>query len=177
MDRKTKLATVTALVATLVTGGVAAATLGVLAAADDAGAGQVELVQNETTAPSSAVPGSGTGAVIPGTAAVGAGAFRTGAIEAGAAGPEAAAPDSVAAAVAEVVVHGASPPTATPTHTSPASGGNQPTKPTSPPTTMTTVRTPSTTQPAPIECHGSDDGMTEAQKQAREAACHGGDDD
>src|SRR5690242_13152127 len=39
-------------------------------------------------------------------------------------------------------------------------------------TTVPTTAAPAPTTAAPVACTGSDDGLTEAQKQAREAACH-----
>ncbi|MGZ4795082.1 MAG: hypothetical protein ACXV8T_04235 [Acidimicrobiia bacterium] len=74
--------------------------------------------------------------------------------------PAADAPDTngdAPASTPSAPRHGDDPPPTTSQTTAPA-----------PPTTTTTTRPPS--------CYGSDDGMTEAQKQAREAACQGGDD-
>jgi hypothetical protein len=167
MDRKTTLATIVAVTATLLTGGLAAgATMGALNSVDTGGVGKAQLVEDATPAVAARV---GT--------AVGDPQGSTGATPAGApTAPERVAAPTTAAASSGVVMpaaagHARSAPEVadhgTPTMTEPAPDPAPPTVTVPPPVT----------NPPPASCSGSDDGMTEAQKQAREAACQGGGDD
>ena len=175
MDRRAKMASVAAVTATLLTGGVAAAaTTGALRSVNDGTAGSVRLVEHRGP---TATPASG--GALPG---VGPDQFRT------AANGTASSPARSAAAVAQVAAPSAAPGAVSNVGTvaapapAPTSGGSDKsddgephgppaTQPPSVPTPPPTVSEPS---PAPggWDCSGSDDGLTEAQKQAREAACH-----
>ncbi|MGZ6976491.1 MAG: hypothetical protein ACXVJW_00155 [Acidimicrobiia bacterium] len=163
MDRRTRLASIAAISATFLTGGLcAAATTGALTAANASNAGHVPLVADVQPASSVENPASGEDTAGSAGAATGTGTRSDGR----------EAPSANAAT------------------TTPGPGSEAPEAPESssvdehadePHTTTTTGSTPPpTVQPPPtttgINCHGSDDGMTEAQKQAREAACHRADD-
>lgn len=163
MPSRSALAASITVTATLVSGMAAvAATTGFrpLAAAS---ADAAPSLQAATSAPA-AGPGVAPAAssVVPGTAA----------------GPS-APPSSSSAAAAWLVAlargSGAPPTTgagssAPPSVADPTTPTTSP-KPVAPPTTK--PPTPTTTSPAPFNCAGSDNGLSEAAKQAREAYCHG----
>jgi hypothetical protein len=168
MDHRAKLASVAAVGATLCTGLLAAgATTGVVNAADPAPGPGVPLVVTPADARVESPAAGGTAGPEAGTAPAAAGRGVAGV---------AGVPSRAASPVAVAAVAGAPGPEAA---DSPAS--DEPDQPDEPPSTPppstppTTVSNPPPTSPP--ECSGSDDGMTEAQKQAREAACHGGGDD
>jgi hypothetical protein len=169
MDRRVKLASGATIVATVVSGALAAAALtGMLGAADSSIGRLSPLGATETAATGIGAPPAGT--VTPGGAAgpPGSGAGRDAggtapAVPTSAAVPTAGAALAPAPAAAPSPAPAAAPP--------PASTGPPPSAP-SPPTTV--APTPA---PSGWDCHGSDDGLTEAEKKAREAACHGLEDD
>jgi hypothetical protein len=169
MDRKTKLASISAVVATLLTGGVATATtMNTLTAANASGAGQVKLIDEALPAPAPGAPTIGSGVV---SQPASAGVAQPG--RAAATGPVAASTTGSVGSVAPVAPVAQSDSASDVDEPSPPSSAPRP-EPTTPPPTSAV---PPTTAPSGPNCFGSDDGMTEAQKQAREAACHGSDDD
>jgi hypothetical protein len=170
MDRRARVASIIAVLATLSTGG--AAVLATTATLDavhhpNAAPGQAGMVDDairssvsagqsasdqspEAADPQSAgsvrartVMDGSAGAPATSLSAGGSTASQQGRSEAQPATPEAGPP----------------PPSTLPTSSS-----------TSPPAAVEDP--PSSAAPGTVDCHGSDDGMTEAQKQAREAACH-----
>ncbi len=181
MNRRARAASIAAVTATLLTGGVAvAATTGALTSADRTTAGTVQLVDESRGV-----------SVPPGAAATPAAAEPSGIAAGGA--PTAASPapageaQLVAAPAASVTPAGSdgsggSPPAPAKSGSNDGGGKEPPptTQPTPPPTPPSTPPT-TASQPPPTSggwnCSGSDDGLTEAQKRAREAACHGGGDD
>ena len=164
MAQRTALATVAAATLTLFTGAVAlGATAGLFTGGvTDAPTRPVVTRQPETR-----------GAVVPATLSLepertdGAAKFHPvapGAASLDGAPPPASPPTPDAGAVASS------------TAPAPEHEGTSPSIAPAPPSTSPTLApTPTTTRPP--GCAGSDDGLTAAQQQAREAACHGGHDD
>lgn len=78
---------------------------------------------------------------------------------------------SAAAAWLLALARGSGAPPATGAGSSEAAPSAHPTTPTTSPKPDTSPTTP-TTSPPPYNCSGSDDGLSQAVKQAREAYCH-----
>lgn len=161
MQSRAVMATAAAITATIVAGGIAAgATTGLLGIVERGGPGGVELVDHSAAASKKRVV---TVYVddppAPAAAAAGAGAGAAG-TSAGRAAPRPASPAPVAANGARSAT-----PAPSPVRT--------PAPAPAPATTPTTAGNSG----GPWNCAGSDDGMSEAQKQAREAYCHGQEDD
>ncbi len=189
MDRRTKLASVAAVTATLLTGGVAAAaTTGALTSTSGNVAGSVQLIEDAEGAPAAASgvagsvsPSSDGGSHQPGVGATGKATGVGPLASAAATGPDAAPADSFGAA-ANVTVGASDPRPAS--GSGDRSGTDEPHAPptTKPPSAPAPAPAPTPTPPPTVStsppttggwnCSGSDDGLTEAQKKAREAACH-----
>lgn len=149
--------------------------LAALAATTDTGGLAGQTAGASTVTVPAVISGAGTPTGDPGTP----GGPNAGPIETPGFGTT-AAPDSAAARWAAAVVTAADPipagtsPTpksAPPTTTPPAKTPKPPPSPTTAPTTTPPSTTPPTTNPPPSNCTGSDDGLSEATKQAREAYC------
>lgn len=157
MHRKAALATAGALTATLFSGVVAVgATTGLLSAVERGGPGHERLVDQASAAPSR--PGKRIVMIVDDPAPAASSSSATPSSGRRAAAPPAPAPAPVARSARPASREESEAP-------KPAKAP--------PPLPATNPPPPTTTTPGPYNCRGSDDGMTEAQKKAREAYCQG----
>jgi hypothetical protein len=174
MDRRAKVSSIIAVTATLVAGGAAvlATTAAVDAVSQTGAPGTARLVDDTSRSSVSdgqpaSNPSPEVAKVAPETSDSGR-TFMVASASTPAATPSASGSTSAQQGRSEAEP-GAPESDPTPRPTSPPRTSPPPTPPTSPPAVDDP---PPSTPPGTIDCHGSDDGLTEAQKKAREAACH-----
>jgi hypothetical protein len=163
MHHRTKLATAGAVALTLMSGIAAfGATTGLLIGEPERSAGKERLADQAMPASGRGTPTDVPGGSDPNGAAQTAIGSGPGGVVANPTGrPAGSAPISGASA-ATTMSSGAS--------AAPVDVDTEPGPP--PPTTIPTTPAVNPGPPA-VDCHGSDDGMSEAEKQARERACQG----
>jgi hypothetical protein len=165
MQHRTKLATAVAVALTLMSGIAAfGATTGLLIGEPERSAGKERLVEQATPASGRDTPTDLPGGSQPnGATQTASGSGPVGVAAIPAAHPAGSAPIS-AVSPATTLRSGA------PAAPAPADVDTE----SDPPPPTTTPTTPAVNPgPPAVDCHGSDDGMSEAQKQARERACQG----
>ncbi len=168
MRHGTKLATTVALALTI-SSGIAAvgATTGLLAAGPESSPGSARVIDETNDGGRETLPIETQSGTEPGTAGRTGGRAAPGALASEAA-ENTVVPAPISAPIPATVATGGA-------ATAPGEDGAQPAPL---PTTTTTPSKPAVAPPPPgLDCHGSDDGMSEAEKQARERACEGAHDD
>ncbi len=167
MRHRTKLATTVALALTI-SSGIAAvgATTGLLAVGPESSPGTARVIDKKDAGGREAPPVGTPAGTDPGAAA-GLGNRAVPGASAGEPAANASVSAPISAPMRATAVTGVA-------STAPGEDDAEP----APLPTTTTPTTPVVTPPVPaLDCHGSDDGMSEAEKQARERACEGAHDD